>query len=80
MGRGEKAAFFVVTDGGGVEIGAAGEMTDFHFWILSFSRVALKPLPRGCGTVATVKAAAGLPQSKAARLRKRDLQNLANDA
>jgi len=28
--RGEEAEFFVVTDGGGVEIGASGEFTDFH--------------------------------------------------
>ena len=30
LGRGEEAAFFVVADGGGVEVGAAGEFTDFH--------------------------------------------------
>jgi hypothetical protein len=30
MGRGEKAAFFVVTDCGGVEIGAVGEISDSH--------------------------------------------------
>jgi hypothetical protein len=28
--RGEETALFVVTDGGGVEVGAAGELTDFH--------------------------------------------------
>lgn len=31
LGRSEKAHFFIVTDGGGVEAGAAGEFTDFHF-------------------------------------------------
>ena len=71
MGRSEKAAFFVVADGGGVESGAAGELADFHFWMPSFSRVALKPLHGACGTVATVKAA---------RLRRRSPQKLANDA
>jgi hypothetical protein len=30
VGRGEKAAFFVIADGGGVEIGAAGKIFDFH--------------------------------------------------
>jgi len=30
LGRGEEAEFFVVTDGGGVEAGTAGEFTDFH--------------------------------------------------
>jgi hypothetical protein len=30
LGRGEKAEFFVVADGGGVEAGASGEFTDFH--------------------------------------------------
>jgi hypothetical protein len=30
VGRSEKPHFFVVTDGGGVEVGAAGEFTDFH--------------------------------------------------
>jgi hypothetical protein len=30
VGRGEEAHFFVVADGGGVEVGAAGEFTDFH--------------------------------------------------
>jgi hypothetical protein len=30
LGRGKKATFFVVTDGGGVEVGASGEFADFH--------------------------------------------------
>jgi hypothetical protein len=30
MGRGEKAAFFVIADGGGVKAGAAGKISDFH--------------------------------------------------
>jgi hypothetical protein len=30
LGWGEEAALFVVTDGGGVEAGAAGELADFH--------------------------------------------------
>jgi hypothetical protein len=30
LGRGEEAALFVVTDGGGVEIGASSELADFH--------------------------------------------------
>jgi hypothetical protein len=38
MGRGEKAAFFVVADGGGVEAGAAGEIADFHVEVPSLSR------------------------------------------
>lgn len=29
--HGEEAEFFVVTDGGGVEVGAGGEFTDFHW-------------------------------------------------
>ena len=30
LGCREEAAFFVVADGGGVEVGAAGELADFH--------------------------------------------------
>src|SRR5258708_12826539 len=30
LGRGKEADFFVVADGGGVEVGASGEFTDFH--------------------------------------------------
>jgi hypothetical protein len=30
LGRGEQPAFFVVTDGGGVEVGARGKFADFH--------------------------------------------------
>ena len=30
LGRDKEAAFFVVTDGGGVEAGATGELADFH--------------------------------------------------
>jgi hypothetical protein len=30
LGRGEEAAFLIVADGGGVEVGASGEFTDFH--------------------------------------------------
>ena len=33
--RGEQATFFVVADCGGVEAGAGGEFTDFHFRMLS---------------------------------------------
>ena len=35
LGRGEEAHFFVVADGRGVEAGAGGEFTDFHFRMLS---------------------------------------------
>jgi hypothetical protein len=28
--RGEKATFLIVADGGGVEVGASGELADFH--------------------------------------------------
>jgi len=34
LGRDEQAHFFVVADGGGVEVGAASEFTDFHFRML----------------------------------------------
>jgi hypothetical protein len=30
LGRGEEAAFLVETDGGGLEVGASGELADFH--------------------------------------------------
>ena len=30
LGWGEETHFFVIADGGGVEIGAAGELADFH--------------------------------------------------
>jgi len=30
MGRWEEAALFVVADGGGVEVGGAGKLADFH--------------------------------------------------
>jgi hypothetical protein len=30
LGRGKEAQFFVVADGGGVEVGAGGELADFH--------------------------------------------------
>ena len=30
LGRGEEAHFFVVADGGGIEVGAASELADFH--------------------------------------------------
>jgi hypothetical protein len=32
--RGKQADFFVVTDGGGVKAGAAGEISDFHVFFL----------------------------------------------
>jgi len=35
LGRDEETHFFVVADGGGVEAGAGGEFTDFHFPMLS---------------------------------------------
>ncbi len=35
LGRSEEAAFFVVADGGGVEVGASGELADFHLRLLS---------------------------------------------
>jgi hypothetical protein len=37
VGRGKKAHFFVVADGRGVEVGASGELADFH---LSFPSLA----------------------------------------
>jgi hypothetical protein len=32
FGRREEAALFVIADGGGVEVGGAGELADFHLW------------------------------------------------
>jgi hypothetical protein len=31
LGRGEESRFFIVADGGGVEVGAASELADFHY-------------------------------------------------
>jgi hypothetical protein len=42
LGRSEEAAFFVVADGGGVEAGADGEFTDFHFSFHSRSEEKLR--------------------------------------
>jgi hypothetical protein len=55
VGRGEKAAFFVVADGGGVKAGAAGEITDFH---VSFFLDADVPQGFRGGLVVDGKAAA----------------------
>ena len=34
VGRGEEAAFFIVADGGGVEVGGRGKLADFHGFLL----------------------------------------------
>jgi hypothetical protein len=42
--RGEEASFFVVADGGGIEVSCAGELTDFHLRLPSQTQRGWNPL------------------------------------
>jgi hypothetical protein len=52
LGRGEKTAFFVIADGGGVQVGAASEFTDFHISLFLQTEI-----PRACRLNAAGQAA-----------------------
>jgi len=63
MGRGEEAAFFVEADGGGVEVGAVGEITDFHVEVFLSHALRRWATTNRLRHFATVKAAARLPHT-----------------
>lgn len=69
LGRGEEAHFFVVANGGGVEVGATGELADLHFCLLSGRQAALRI---GTGLLAEKRRRATALQS--ARLGRRPLR------
>jgi len=65
LGRSEEPAFFIVADGGGVEVGGGGQLADFHVRFPpggDWPRRPFEGLQRSCGR----KRGGKPPQSKAA--------------